>query len=177
MLLIWLCCWHTDYHYGGCSCLTEPSHIVNTLYFWWLDNSYFPVTMITTVAKNHVYYHNFNFNKNTHIWYFLAAGLLYYNYNTPMAQWANIVNWHEINVNSWCQLTINLRSKMKAFVTSIVDIKLRLTVAINLMSHIDTYLTIQLDVNFKLPNLMYVHEINTKKIIFICISIHNGLQH
>ena len=175
MLLIWLCCWHTDYHYGGCSCLTEPSHIVNTLYFWWLDNSYFPVTMITTVAKHHVYYHNFNFNRTTHIWYFLAAGLLYYNYNTPSGQtwWIDMKLMSTVDVN----LTINLRSKMKVFVTSIVDIKLRLTVAINLMSHIDTYLTIQLDVNFKLPNLMYVHEINTKKIIFICISIHNDLLH
>ena len=47
---------------------------------------------------------------------------------------------------------------MKVFVTSAVGIKL--------MSHIDNYLTIQLDVNFMLPNLMYVHEINTKKIIF-----------
>ena len=61
---------------------------------------------------------------------------------------------------------------MKGFVISIVDIKLMSTVGIELMLHIaiGIYLTIQLDVNMMLPNLMYVHEINTR-IIFLCISI------
>ena len=67
--------------------------------------------------------------------------------------------------------------KMKVFVTSTIDIKLTSTVDIKLMSHIDIYLTIQLDANLMLPNLMYVHEINTRKIIFVCISIHNRFLH
>ena len=44
-----------------------------------------------------------------------------------------MLNWHQNNVNSY----INHRSKMKAFVTSTVDIKLMLTVGNKLMSHID----------------------------------------
>ena len=39
-----------------------------------------------------------------------------------------------------------------------------------LMSHIDVSLTVQLDVNLILQNLMYVHDINTRKIIFSCMS-------
>ena len=67
-----------------------------------------------------------------------------------------------------------------------IDIKMMPTVDINitdhqpqiknetkLSSHIDIYLTVQLDVNLILPNLMNVHEINTWKIIFLCNSIHN----
>ena len=47
---------------------------------------------------------------------------------------------------------------MKVVVMSTVEIKLLL--------HIDIYLTIQLDGNLMYANLMYVHEINTRKIIF-----------
>ena len=62
---------------------------------------------------------------------------------------------------------------MKGSVTSTVDIKLTSSVGIKLMLHIDIYVTIQLDVNVMLPNLMYVHEINTRKVIFLAISIHH----
>ena len=47
---------------------------------------------------------------------------------------------------------------MNVFVMSTVDIKL--------ISHIDIYFTIQLNVNLMLRNLMYVHEINTKNTTF-----------
>ena len=82
-----------------------------------------------------------------------------------------MLNWHQNDVNSWCQLIIHHRSKMKVFVRSTVDIKLTWTVGIKLISHTDIYLTIQLDVNLMLHNLLYVHEINTRKIIFLCNSI------
>ena len=90
-------------------------------------------------------------------------------------QWANMLNWHQSNVNSWHQLTINHRSKNESFVTSTVNIKLTSTVGIKLVSHIGICLTIELDVNLILPTLMYVHEINTK-IIFLYISIHNHVM-
>ena len=78
---------------------------------------------------------------------------------------------------------MNHKSKMKVLVTSTVGIQLTSTVGIILMSHIDIYVTIQLDVNLMLPNLMYVYEINTRKIIFyaflsimaFCISGINNM--
>ena len=54
-----------------------------------------------------------------------------------------------------------------------VDIKL-INFGIKLMLHVEISLTIQFDDSLMLPNLVNVYEINARKVIFLCISIHNG---
>ena len=71
----------------------------------------------------------------------------------------------------------------EVFAMSTVNIKLTSTVGLKLVSHFDIYLTIQLDVNLMLPNLIYVHEIIKNKIILyaflsimtLCISRINNM--
>ena len=65
-------------------------------------------------------------------------------------------------------------SPLGKYVELTLKIKLMSDVGIKLVPYIDIYFTIQLDVNLI---LMYVHEINTRKITFLCISIHNGFLH
>ena len=54
--------------------------------------------------------------------------------DTSLPSGQKMLNWHQNDVNWWCQLTINHRSKMRNVVTSTVDIKLTSTVGIKFIS-------------------------------------------